>query len=82
MMSPHGIRHSGGSLAYARNPGNIKVISQRLRHKDVTTTANIYLHISPDQHRDLATSISDVLDAEPAPESSARDTDVTHSADR
>lgn len=56
----HGLRHTGGSIAYAaRVP--IKVISERMGHSSATITHNLYMHTDDQQHRDLATEISALL---------------------
>ena len=67
-LTPHGIRHTGGSLAYADDVP-LKIISERLGHANATITHNIYVHTDRDQHRAAAEQIGDLL--------KRRDKDVT-----
>ena len=56
----HGIRHTGGSLAYAdRWP--TKLISERMGHESAAFTESLYLHTDAAQHRDLAERMGELL---------------------
>jgi integrase len=59
-ISPHGIRHSGGSIAY-RNGMSIKVISERLGHSSMAVTMGVYVHTSEDEHRTAADKVAALL---------------------
>jgi site-specific recombinase XerD len=48
----HSLRHSFGSFLISHG-ADIKVVSELLGHKDVSTTYNIYVHILPKQHKDV-----------------------------
>ena len=53
----HGLRHTHATILINRNE-NIKVVSERLGHKDVSITLNTYTHITKDMHYKTA----DLLD--------------------
>jgi site-specific recombinase XerD len=48
----HSLRHSFGSFLILHG-ADIKVVSELLGHKDVSTTYNIYVHILPKQHESV-----------------------------
>jgi site-specific recombinase XerD len=48
----HSLRHSFGSFLISHG-ADIKVVSELLGHKDVSTTYNIYVHILPKQHESV-----------------------------
>lgn len=48
----HSLRHSFGSYLILHG-ADIKVVSELLGHKDVSTTYNIYVHILPKQHESV-----------------------------
>lgn len=48
----HALRHSFGSFLLIRG-AEIKIVSELLGHRDVTTTYNIYIHILPKQHEEV-----------------------------
>lgn len=55
-ITPHGLRHNGGSLAYM-NGIDIKTISERMGHRSITTTLAIYTHLDTRHHLAAAESI-------------------------
>ena len=59
-LSPHCLRHSGGSIAY-RNGVDIKTVSERLGHANVGFTLQRYMHPNEAQHRDAAGRIAELL---------------------
>lgn len=44
----HGFRHTHASLLF-ESGASIKEVQERLGHKDVKTTMNIYAHVSPEK---------------------------------
>lgn len=44
----HGFRHTHASLLF-ESGANIKEVQERLGHKDVKTTMNIYAHVTPEK---------------------------------
>jgi integrase len=52
----HGMRHTNATLAIADGE-NVKVVQERLGHKKVTTTLDIYAHVLPEQNRAAAERI-------------------------
>jgi len=60
LVTPHGLRHIGGSLAYADGV-SLKVISERLGHSSMTVTASIYISADVHQHRSAADQIGRML---------------------
>jgi integrase len=56
----HDLRHSCGSMMLAAGVP-LKVVSEKLRHARIETTANIYLHVTPEQRRQAADSIDQAL---------------------
>lgn len=43
---PHGFRHTHCSLLF-ESGASIKEVQERLGHKDIKTTMNIYAHVTP-----------------------------------
>jgi integrase len=62
-ITPHGQRHSGASLLMARGE-HIKVVSERLGHKSIVTTADLYSHLSPGMQRDVSERLGAVFDVD------------------
>jgi integrase len=56
----HGLRHTGGSIAYAQRVPT-KLISERMGHESAAFTESLYLHTDAAQHRDLADLMRDLL---------------------
>lgn len=52
-VTPHTLRHTFATHLL-RATGNLKLVQQALRHKDVTTTARIYSHL---QEEDVARAV-------------------------
>jgi integrase len=49
-ITVHGFRHSHASALFAAG-ATIKEVQERLGHQDVTTTLNIYTHVTKDQNK-------------------------------
>jgi integrase len=56
----HGMRHTCGTLMLQAGVP-VKVVSERLGHKDVETTMNIYQHVLPDMQENAAEKIGSIL---------------------
>jgi integrase len=52
-VTPHTLRHTAGSLALASG-ASVVTVSKLLGHSNVSTTANIYSHMMPDDFENLA----------------------------
>ena len=52
-ISIHSLRHTHATLLIL-NGENIKVISDRLGHKDISVTLNTYTHVMEDMKKDTA----------------------------
>lgn len=59
-LTPHELRHTHASLLLARGTP-IKVVSERLGHRDVTTTLEVYQHLLPGMGERAADEIDAVL---------------------
>lgn len=62
-MTPHGLRHSGATMMLELNE-HLKVISERLGHASIATTADIYLEVSEGMQRAAANRMADALDGD------------------
>jgi integrase len=60
VLSPHGLRHTGGSIAY-RAGIDVKTISERLGHATPSFTLAVYTHLNDDHHRAAADEIGKLL---------------------
>jgi integrase len=58
----HGLRHSYASLALSSGV-NPRIVSGRLGHSTVAPTLDVYSHVLPQQDRDAAEKIADLLPA-------------------
>lgn len=59
-LTPHGLRHTHAShLLAAGVPG--KVVQERLGHRTIGITLNLYTHVMPDLHTEAVTKLSDYL---------------------
>ena len=56
----HELRHTFGSLLVKKNV-DIKIVSELLGHKDVSTTYNIYVHILNEQKVSALTQLDDII---------------------
>lgn len=56
----HDLRHTYATLA-RRSGMDIKVLSVRLGHQNVSTTMNLYQHIPVDMARESAQSVADYI---------------------
>lgn len=67
-ITPHGLRHTGGSLAHGAGTP-IAPIAKRLGHKNAGITWQVYLHDNEDQQRELTATMAELLaETEPKPE--------------
>ncbi|MDQ8094643.1 MULTISPECIES: site-specific integrase [Bacillus amyloliquefaciens group] len=55
----HNLRHSHTSLLLTKF--HLKVIQERLGHKDILVTLNTYSHLMPNMQKDVSTFISGIL---------------------
>lgn len=60
MATFHTLRHTHASLLLAAGV-NLKVVQERLRHANISTTGDIYAHLYPDAQKEAASKIDDVL---------------------
>jgi integrase len=56
----HDTRHTSVSLLLS-NGTNIKVLSKRIGHSDISTTLRIYAHLMPDDQERVAKTVQSVL---------------------
>jgi integrase len=77
VLSLHGLRHTGGSLAHARGVP-MAVISERLGHSNLTTTMGIYLHSDRDQLDSVAETLADLLTPLEPADSDAHEAEMKH----
>ncbi len=59
-ISFHGLRHTHATMLL-RHGENVKVVSARLGHKDITTTLNTYMHVIPDMEANTATLLDNIF---------------------
>lgn len=60
-ISFHGLRHTHATILLA-NGENIKILSERLGHKDITTTLNTYTHVLDESKEKTATLLDNIFD--------------------
>lgn len=72
-----GLRHSMASLALLQNV-NLKVISERLGHASIRTTADVYAHVAPSLQEAATEQIGSILYERNPQASSTPDTFKTH----
>lgn len=68
-VTPHTLRHTFATHLL-RKTGNLKLTQQALRHRDVTTTARVYAHLTGN---DVAEAVRDLRDEEPEARTEAED---------
>ena len=56
----HGLRHTHATLLIL-NGENIKIVSDRLGHKDVTTTLNTYTHVMKEMKDNTAELLNNLF---------------------
>ncbi len=61
-ISPHDLRHTYASILHEKTNNDIHLISKKLRHKDPTTTANIYVDLREDKEREFDENIKILAD--------------------
>lgn len=59
-ITPHGFRHTACSLMF-ESGATISEVQQRLGHKDVKTTMNIYAHVTPEQSENTSQKLANYL---------------------
>jgi integrase len=59
-ITPHGLRHIGGSIAYMSGM-NLQLVSERMGHSDPAFTARIYMHTDQTSHRVAADEFARLL---------------------
>lgn len=59
-LNVHGFRHTHASLLLSHGMP-LKQVSDRLGHKDITVTANIYADVTPQAKREVADKFSQIL---------------------
>ncbi|MBM7616685.1 integrase [Weissella uvarum] len=59
-LNIHGFRHTHASLLLSSGV-DIKKVSERLGHKDITITANIYADVTPKARREVADKFSEIM---------------------
>jgi site-specific recombinase XerD len=57
----HNLRHTNATLLLQEG-NDLKVIQERLGHKDISTTANIYSHVNKKMQKRATDSISKLID--------------------
>lgn len=67
----YALRHTMASLALLGNL-NLKVVSERLGHTSIRTTADVYAHVTPSLQEAATQRIGDILYGEPCGRSSER----------
>ena len=58
----HDLRHFHASIMF-RNGENLALVSKRLGHASVSTTADIYIHMLPKWQRDAANAFAKAMEA-------------------
>ena len=56
-ISPHDFRHTFASVLWEKTDGDLIYIKEKLRHKDATTTANIYTDLRKKQEEKIDKTI-------------------------
>lgn len=59
-LNLHGFRHTYASLLLS-NGVDLKKVSERPGHKDITITANVYANVTPKARREVADKFSEVM---------------------
>ena len=57
-VSPHDFRHTFASVLWEQSNGNIQYIKTKMRHKDATTTSNIYIDLRKEKEEELDKQIN------------------------
>lgn len=57
----HGLRHTHATLLIL-NGENVKVVSERLGHKDIATTLQTYTHVMDDMKENTASLLDKMFD--------------------
>lgn len=72
-ITPHGFRHTHASLMFesaisANIPGDsiLKEVMNRLGHKDIKTTMNIYAHVTESSEKKVSTLFVDFMNEDPS----------------
>ena len=59
-ITPHGFRHTHCSLLFEAGV-SMKEVQERLGHKDIATTMNIYAHVTPEKIKDTASKFAQFM---------------------
>lgn len=60
----HDLRHSHASLLISKLGAQPSLVAERLGHEKIQTTLNTYSHLYPNQSRDLADQMNNLVDSE------------------
>nr|MBO0464244.1 tyrosine-type recombinase/integrase [Enterococcus sp. DIV2402] len=60
VITAHGFRHTHCSLLF-ESGASMKEVQERLGHKDIQTTMNIYAHVSPEKVKDTASKFANYM---------------------
>lgn len=60
MMRIHDLRHTSGSLDLAAGVP-LKLVQEKLRHARLSTTADVYVHVTPVARREAAAALERLL---------------------
>lgn len=61
-LNTHGLRHTHATLLIS-NGVELKQVADRLGHKDITITANIYADVTPQARREVADMFSKIMES-------------------
>ncbi|MFV8083306.1 tyrosine-type recombinase/integrase, partial [Enterobacter cloacae complex sp.6701430] len=61
-LNIHGLRHTHATLLIS-NGVELKQVADRLGHKDITVTANIYAEVTPNSRREVADMFSKIMES-------------------
>ena len=59
----HGLRHTYATTLL-KNGANMKIVQEMLRHTQISTSFDIYTHITPDTKREAAQKINEIFSAQ------------------
>ncbi|MGG5333843.1 tyrosine-type recombinase/integrase [Enterococcus sp. AZ163] len=61
-ITPHGFRHTHASLLF-ESGATLKQVQERLGHSDISTTLNIYTHVTKEAEKDVAVNFQKYLES-------------------
>ena len=59
----HGFRHTHASLLFDADGVSMKDVKERLGHSDITTTMNIYTHVTENKAKETANSFAKFMES-------------------